>query len=483
MNRDYPLTLPSLAVGALVGGLIGLLADSLLVGFAVVTLFVVVGATWIRNRPAIFPFIFLFQWVAITVGYFYSLATGIFPSVYALGDLERTIWLSLSALLLLAAGIRLACSIGPHQPAEPVEEDVEIHNLQRLFWLVMAVYSVHYFYVINPRVYSSVGVILARVLDFRQVLLLALWYEVLRRRVRMHYLWITLAWVFVPLLGAYFSDFKTPLILLFIVYASFWKAWERGAWRFRPRQIVIGLVVVSALSFVVLLWQAGVKKETRKAYDAETVGRGPVARISLFLDSASANLPVLYDDPQGVVEGLVERVSYITFFSRVLDHVPTVQPHTNGELLSTAITNAVMPRFLFPNKPELPSDSVYTRRFTGIWVPEEGTSISIGYLAEFYVDWGVAGMMIMVFLWGCWIGIAHRVLARWTRPSFLVNPVIITVLIAVLPFEQQFIKAFAALNIAVIVTLGMVFVFRAPLIRFLDVRTAEENAEQKLGFA
>ncbi len=225
MNRDYPLTLQSLALGGLVGALLGLLVDSLLVGFAVFTLFAIVGATWIRDRPVIFPFILVYQWLAITVGYFYSLVTGVFPSVYAPGDVERTLWLSLSGLLLLAGGIRLASWIGTTRGTAAVDEPTDVFNLSGLFWLVMALYSFEYLYVINTRAYASVGAILARVLDFRQVLLLTLWYEVMRRRVRTRYLWITLAWVFVPLLGSYFSDFKTPLILLFILYVSFWRPW------------------------------------------------------------------------------------------------------------------------------------------------------------------------------------------------------------------------------------------------------------------
>ncbi len=475
---EYPLTYKALIVAVLAAVLVGLIADSLLVGFAIFVLVAGVGCTWLRDQPIVFPFIIAYQWVAITVGYFYSLATGVFPSVYEPGDIELTLWLSLGGLLLLAVGIRVACSVGPvlfgRGPEE--QDDLAPFNLSKLFLLVIALYAVDYVHVVNARAYSGAGNMLARVLDFRQVLLLALWFEVLRRRTDFIYLWFSLAWVFVPLLGAYFSDFKTPLILLFIVYASSWRPWEAHAWRFKPRDVAIAVALVGTLAFGALLWQAGVKVETRKAYDAE-ISRDPIDRVRLFVQSSTANLPVVFNDTQIVVEGLVERISYITFFSRVLDHVPKVQPHANGELLRMATVNAVMPRFLFPDKPELPSDSVYTRRFTGIRVPEEGTSISIGYMAEFYADWGVTGMLVMVFVYGCWIGLAYRVLCRWIRPRWFLNPVLITTMMAVYQFEHQFIKTFATLNLSVIVMLVLVSTLRVPLATFLDLRPSAELDE------
>ncbi|MGE5361499.1 MAG: hypothetical protein ACM3NQ_20980 [Bacteroidales bacterium] len=476
-NSRYPLTRPALLLGVAGGCVTALVVSSALVGFAVFVLLVTVGATWIRDRPAIFPFILAYQWITVTIGYFYSLVTGVFPSTYPPGDIERTVSLSLSGLLLLALGIRLVSALpGAQAASEDGDQEREIGGLSRLFWLVMAVYAIDYSHALNSALSGGAGQVVARVLDFRQVLLITLWWEVLRRREGIHYIWITLAWVSAPLLGTYFSDFKIPLLLLFITWVSFFKPWARDAWRFSLRQIVIGVVVAVALVFGALVWQAGVKKETRRAHDTNAVGGGPAARISLFLQSAQASVPIVLEDTTQVVEGLVERLSYITFFSRVLDHVPKVQPHTNGELLGMAFGNAFTPRFLFPGKAELPSDSVYTQRFAGIQVSDKATSISIGYMAEFYVDWGVTGMMLMVFGYGCWIGLAYWLLQRFS-PPLLLNGVLVAVLMSVYQFEHQFIKTFAALNMAVIVVLGMAVALRRPLGTFLDVRPIDSAAD------
>jgi hypothetical protein len=306
-----------------------------------------------------------------------------------------------------------------------------------------------------------------------------LWFEVVRRRTNWWYLWLSLAWVFVPQLGSYFSDFKTPLILLLIVFASAWKPWERDAWKFTLVGVTRTLLVATACMFLVLTWQAGVKKETRRAYDANEVGSDPVERITLFVTQAINAVPVVFNDTETVFENLIARVSYVTFFSRTLEYVPAKQPHADGELLQMALTNAFMPRFLFPDKPVLPSDSYYTRRFTGLLVTEEGTSISIGYMAEFYADWGLAGMFVSILLYGFLMGTGAWIVDRLVKPRVLVDPALVSALMVVSLFEHQFVKTFAALNIGLILIVLALMIARDPFVRFLDVQYASDDSDDE----
>ena len=65
----------------------------------------------------------------------------------------------------------------------------------------------------------------------------------------------------------------------------------------------------------------------------------------------------------------------------------------------------LMPRLFFPNKPAI-NDSDRTSAYSGVWVAnvDQGTSISIGYMGESYIDFGRWGMFIPVFLWGWLVG-------------------------------------------------------------------------------
>jgi hypothetical protein len=438
----YPLTLWALQAGALVGLFIGLLMDSLLLGTAMFVLLAVAGCTWRRDEAPVVPFLLGYQWCAITVGYWYYVFTGIFPTAYALGDLERTVRLSLTGLVMLALGIRFVRDWVSSDDED--QAPLQVGRLNRLFWFVIIIYGIDYIRAFNTKSFGGLDIPLTILLEFRHVLLMVLWYETIRQGASRRHLWLSLAWVFVPSLGSYFSDFKTPLILLFLVSLQFWRPWEPKAWKWSIGAWTRSIGMMVAALFLMLVWQASVKKEARRIYD-EGLVNGRLDRAELFVKQVAAAVPEVIDDPQPSIEILISRLSYIGFFSRVLEYVPAVEPHADGELLRMAMTNAFMPRLVFPSKPVLPSDSYYTRRFTGIMVAEEGTSISIGYMAEFYADWGLVGMFLSILGYGCLIGACMEIVRRFVQPSILVNPFLIMLMMTVYQFEHQFIKTFAAL--------------------------------------
>lgn len=473
----YPLTLWALQAGSLIGLFVGLLMDSVLLGTAIFVLLAVVGCTWRRNEAPVVPFLLGYQWCAITAGYWYYVFTGIFPTAYALGDLERTVQLSLAGLVTLAAGIRLVRD-SVSKSDEGQEATFSVRRLNRLFWFVIVIYGIDYIRAFNTKSFGGLDIPLTILLEFRHVLLMVLWYETIRHGTSRRYLWLSLAWVFIPSLGSYFSDFKTPLILLFLVSLQFWQPWEPKSWKWSIAAWTrtIGLLVVAL--FLMLVWQAGVKKEARRIYD-EGLVNGRLDRAELFVKQVAAAVPEVIDDPQPSIEILISRLSYIGFFSRVIEYVPAVEPHANGELLRMALTNAFMPRLLFPSKPVLPSDSYYTRRFTGIMVAEEGTSISIGYMAEFFADWGLAGMFLSILGYGCLIGACIETVRRFVQPSILVNPFLIVLMMTVYQFEHQFIKTFAALISTTVAALVIQRVGRKTLVKTFGVEpeTSEDAAE------
>jgi hypothetical protein len=134
-----------------------------------------------------------------------------------------------------------------------------------------------------------------------------------------------------------------------------------------------------------------------------------------------------------------------------------------------------VPRFLYPEKPALPSDSAYTRRFAGVPLQEQQdaqTSVSIGYIAEFYADWGVSGMFASILAYGFWMGLLHRGLRRFIRTPLLVPGGLVTVFLACIAFEHQFVKGFGALNIGFAVTVLLAALAALILRRILSPESA-----------
>lgn len=467
-TATYPLTGIGCALGVLVAALVTVWSDSVLNGLAAGSIFALVGLTWRRDEAPVFPFIVGFQWLAVVIGRTYESVLGPLPVRYLPGDLKRAVALSLVGLLLLAIGIRVG-SGNTHVP-KARETDTPGGAAKILFWIVLGLYSIDYFGGINPKDFGGLDQIIAAALACRQAFLMALWYEVMAGRGGWRYIAISFVFVFLPSVGNYFSTFKGPVVLLFLVAATFWQPWKTIWWRRGAPKVLLLVPVAALVLLMAVVWQAGVKQETRRAFDTTGIGNGVNARVRFFTDRAKETLPLLWEDPQAAVGELVSRISYVTFFSRVLDHVPRAEPFAHGELLKMALVNAFMPRALFPDKPVLPSDSYYTRRFAGANVAEGMTSISIGYMAEFYADWGTIGLFVSTLAYGLLMGFASRALRAFIRPALFIDGAIAAVFLSVTEFEHQFIKGFAAINIGAIGAVAIFFALRPWLGRVVATR-------------
>jgi hypothetical protein len=119
-------------------------------------------------------------------------------------------------------------------------------------------------------------------------------------------------------------------------------------------------------------------------------------------------------------EQTVERVSYVTYFGYCIAHVPEEVPYEHGALWVGAVEHALMPRLLFANKASL-DDSARTQKYTGLDVAgrEAGASISIGYMAESYIDFGPCLMFAPIFVLGLFYGAVYRLFVFGKREQVL----------------------------------------------------------------
>jgi hypothetical protein len=110
---------------------------------------------------------------------------------------------------------------------------------------------------------------------------------------------------------------------------------------------------------------------------------------------------------------LIDRLWAIKYPAMALERVPFLIPHTEGQILKDALAHIVTPRFLYPEKPELVSDSELVRKYAGAQVAgaESNTSIAFGYAAESYVDYGLPWMFLPVIIFGLLVGVTYQM---WT---------------------------------------------------------------------
>lgn len=88
--------------------------------------------------------------------------------------------------------------------------------------------------------------------------------------------------------------------------------------------------------------------------------------------------------------------------ARIMTHVPSQQAYARGQTITDAITFAIIPRFLFPNKLQGASQKIFTL-YTGSELMG-GTRMGLGIIGEFYANFGQWGGVAATFVYGILIG-------------------------------------------------------------------------------
>ena len=211
------------------------------------------------------------------------------------------------------------------------------------------------------------------------------------------------------------TKFKELFFLFVIVLLSQWRPFTREySEQVRNRSILAAVLSVTVFLIVVgLVWSGGMKQNWRTALLSGQVAGSPIEKIGAYGQYAVDSIEQF--NPERAAESLASRLSSgVAYFSHVLRVVPDAVPHENGKLVWRAIRHITMPRFLFPEKPDLGGDSWLVRKYARLNVSgdESGTSIGLGYMAEFYIDYGFPVMLIPLLLYGMLAGLLYRVLSR-----------------------------------------------------------------------
>lgn len=264
----------------------------------------------------------------------------------------------------------------------------------------------------------------------------------------------------------YFSSFKDYFFIFFIGMLVVTKN------NIKPGYAISLLLVGSMGVYLMILWQH-VKPDYRAYLSA-----GEAAQISTR--SKGESLSKLYSlvsqtDKEGVADGLyrtVSRLSYIDFLSAAESQVPANISHTNGSLWWGAVEKVLEPRLLFPNKKAI-DDSEKARLYTGhdYAGAEKGTSVSLGYITESYIDFGNVGMHIPLFIFGIIVGLIYKSVVT-KSPNMLIGTALITPLyVTIYNYEMALDKLIGGLFMYLIVYL---LIRRFLLKKFLKLIYADE---------
>ena len=298
--------------------------------------------------------------------------------------------------------------------------------------------------------------ILLSAVAVKWVFFFLLGYLVIQRNERYPYFLTAIAIEFIGGIG-FFSGFKTVIFVTLLVVFTV-------RYQLRPGAIVMGTVLLAALLVFGAAWTS-VKSEYRNFLTQGERSQTTVVSRSEQLDRLGALIGSLsWEDVQEGMEPLFIRIAYVDFFALTMDFVPEYRPHEGGKVWMESILHVLKPRVLFPDKPVLKSDSEFTMQYTGLFLASdaEGTSISIGYMGESYIDFGVPGMFVPILILGFFWGWLYAFFISRAQSAIFGYAFATALLIEAYQFEMAGIKLFGGVT--------MKFMVFALLLHFLEPR-------------
>jgi hypothetical protein len=261
----------------------------------------------------------------------------------------------------------------------------------------------------------------------------------------------------------YFSDFKEIVLSIMVAYLTVHE-------RIKSSVLFKMVIGVFFLFFVLVFWSY-VKPKYR-----EYVNGG--SRQQVVVVSKEQSLGYLWNNLKSFdkpsfntgVAILLERIENMTLYFKVQERVPADIPYAEGDNTMSTIKFLTLPRSLNPNKGTL-DPSVKASYYTGIKMATagEGTSIALGYFTDFFIDFGLYGMIIPLGLVALFIGWAARKIIQSKNNRLFNYSLLIGTVFTMGTMESDLTFFLGAIrNFVVLFIMGNYFIF--PLINKFIVR-------------
>lgn len=376
-------------------------SNPLLSAAGVLILAFLIALFWRPGEPPILAWTVLFPWIQVVTAVVQADVAGTAVSSLSLRNhAEDAIWLSIIGIAVLATGLRLGSRSVEVVDPKVVDAQLRAVSLARLFALYLAFAVLAALVATFQAFLPSLAQALARLVNLKWAFFFLLGYLTLRRRRDRQYFVIAVLIELVSGIG-FFAEFRLVFFISILVILSV-------QFRLTWKNITMAGLGTIAMVLMALAW-THVKPQYREYLNQGTNRQvslvSPTERVGSFVSLTTEVSP---EDLEDAVNPLLNRIAYVDYFAAAIDYVPARRPHERGNLLMQAVLHVLHPRFLYPDKAPL-SDSEITTMYTGVSVAgeEQGTSISIGFMGESYIDFGRYVMFVPIFLVGIMWGMAY----------------------------------------------------------------------------
>lgn len=214
---------------------------------------------------------------------------------------------------------------------------------------------------------------------------------------------------------SYFSEFKTILFfigsfyLCLVAYVSF-------------NKLLIAVCGVLVLFFAGVFW-TGVKGEYRSFLNGGTKTQSvQVEKGDAFNKLVELSEKKNKEGYTDAVGDFLDRFQYTYHLAKTMDRVPAVIPYEDGKNWGQTIAFVFTPRILNPDKGTYDA-SIKASKYTGIQYSgvKRGVSVSLGYFADGYIDFGYVGMLVPLLILGLIYGSSYFYFIKNSSDNYVFN--------------------------------------------------------------
>jgi hypothetical protein len=371
--------------------------------------YVLVGLVDVPRMPSIIVYYLLWMWFQAATRVLIAAldAESLGDGLYGL-DVYRAFWYSMASLIVLAVAFRI-CLGGLPSPSDDQLDEHRHWSPMMLFCLYLVTAALSFALVPLASLSVAIAQPVQAVGALKYVVMFMLFATVLSTGNGVKLLLAVILIEIVTGFSGLFSGFKTVFIVLLLAALSL-------RMTLRSTNILGGVATLVVLFGLGVFWTA-VKSDYRDLATgfsgSQEISSSVTDRVALLVGKAIHPADIEWGL---ATDALLRRIAYIDFFGATIGVSETSPEPVVFARWRDALEHVTKPRIFFPDKAALDDTEIFLKYVRGD-VGEEGragTSISIGYLAENFIDFGFPGMLAPIAALGLVLGCTLRYLM--TRP-------------------------------------------------------------------
>lgn len=388
--------------------------------FSLVAFYAIIFLLWRHSQPAVLLFSMLMQWVQVV-----SFVIWMNNSGWDINRLsnhgDAAVSVACLGLIVMAATMSLGLKSLKMPSSEQFYHQAKLINENKI--LLLYVLSTFFLGGLGYAFGANAGFfqILMTFATLKWVFFMVFGYVAWINKKNRLLLVVIIILEFTTSLYSYFSTFKEVIFYTIMLALSFIR-------RVTFKQLAYGIVIITSLLFMLLTWTA-VKGDYRKFLNQGTKQQViEVSREDAFYTLGEKVSSLTWDKYQQVLDLFLYRAQYILHLAKTMDRVPSLIPHENGQIWKDNVAFVLEPRLFFPDKP-IYEATVKTNKYTGFKYAglRQGSSFSLGYFADSYIDFGFVGMFLPLILIALFVVFIYRVLYGFSKINLLIRYAVINV--------------------------------------------------------